>query len=200
MDLNAILVSCQHDPNMVKYIEDRLPLIKRYIFNILESDLKISSDRITTVISNIIGEKCALLAVFNAVDEGVLKETLKRKIFMDILLLLKHVLDFQKWTQDYPSLYEKSASESPRERHFRLFFNLFCGTVDRAKYFVPYLRTPRSKTGHRFSALNCAITAFNVERNFDLGMTILDHLVDEEVKNFDDLMQFDVSFFRSNNV
>ena len=194
MDLNSILVCCLQDPNMTNYIEDRLPLIKRYIFNVLQSDLKITSDRITTVISNIIEEKCVLLEIFNNIDEGLLKEILKKNIFMDILHLLRHVLEFQKWTQDYPSLYEKSASKSPRERHFRLFFNLFCGTVDRAKYFVPYLRTPRSKTGNRFSALNCAITAFNLEKNFDLGMTILDYLVDEEVKNFDDLKQFYVSF------
>ena len=122
MDLNSIVVACQHDPSMVKYIEARLSFIKRYIFNILQLDLKISSDKIIVVISNILEEKTALLEIVNGLDQSLLKEAMKRKIFTDILFVLKHILDFQKWTQDYPSLFERSASESQRERHFRLFF------------------------------------------------------------------------------
>ena len=192
MDLNTIVGACQQDVNMQKYVEARLFFIKRYIFKILQVDLGIQSDKILDIISLLLHEKTSILETVNGMQEGLLKIGMKKILLVDILKTLKYVLEFQKWTEDYPSLFELSTSETARVRHFRIYFYLFCGNMDRAKFFVPYMRIPRSVTGNTFSAVHCAIRAFSTFRNFDLGMAILDKIVDEDVQNFDDLERFGV--------
>ena len=190
MDLNIIIVSCQQDMNMIKYVEARFSCIKKYIFCLLQDYLEISTNHILDVFSKMIHEKHCLLQTTAKLKDTYAKAVLKREVFLDILKILKYILEFQMFKENYLSTFDFSEQETFRQKYFRIYFYLFCGSIERARFFVPYLNTPRSITGNSFSAMNCLIVSlFNV-RNFDLAMTILENIEDEELQNYDDFEKF----------
>ena len=194
-DMPFILRVTELSVSMQAFIETNMHVIERLTHKILREDCNITHAEVLRIFDLIFHEKYGMLLVINKMRESGLKQKMKQEVIVTLVKVVKNVMEFRKWLLDYNAQFQPGAGEDIRVRQYKDYFYMFCGNVDRAKFFVPYLRTPRRVTGNLFSALTCVIKVLFEFQNFDLGMTILERMVDEEVKDYDDLAKCGLKIF-----